>query len=583
MKKKNALALLLVLAMLLSILAGCGSGQAEQTQETPAATETATETSDTPSTEPAQETQTQDAEASAEASPTEETPAEEIIPDVPEITYPLVDTPASFSLWYSFPGDLADTMTEWLPKNSVLAAVKDVTNIDLTFMLQSVTTATESFNLLVASNEYPDLFYDCGSYYSGGMDKAIEDDVVVDLTDLVETNAPHYYSLISADEELLAATSTASGRIAEIHRLLAEPAAASTGLVVRKDWLDALGMETPTTLDEFHDMLLAFKNEMGATEAYGLAAGGVQDGNQFTSAFDVSGQYADFMGQYPMYQVDGVVKCGWVEDGFRDYLELMHQWYDEGLIGSDFYIENNGHGIDTSKTTNGQVGLWCHDYFQIELLQSMMADPNAEIVAVADAVAYEGQTLHFGSSTSTLGGITWAITTDCWDPEIALRYIDYFFTEEGSQMCNYGVEGEGLTYDNNGDPMYSELVYNNPDGLSMRQTQVMYTLTIGPFVEVESRGDVAYNEVAIEARQIWDSNSDDLYVLPSGVSLNTEQAQEFTSLIGDITTYVSGKTIEFIIGSDSLDNWDTYVQTMRDFGIDRVTELYQEAYDAVVQ
>jgi putative aldouronate transport system substrate-binding protein len=297
----------------------------------------------------------------------------------------------------------------------------------------------------------------------------------------------------------------------------------------------------------------------------------------------VSGQYADFMGQYPMYQVDGVVKCGWVEDGFRDYLELMHQWYDEGLIGSDFYIENNGHGIDTSKTTNGQVGLWCHDYFQIELLQSMMADPNAEIVAVADAVAYEGQTLHFGSSTSTLGGITWAITTDCWDPEIALRYIDYFFTEEGSQMCNYGVEGEGLTYDNNGDPMYSELVYNNPDGLSMRQTQVMYTLTIGPFVEVESRGDVAYNEVAIEARQIWDSNSDDLYVLPSGVSLNTEQAQEFTSLIGDITTYVSGKTIEFIIGSDSLDNWDTYVQTMRDFGIDRVTELYQEAYDAVVQ
>ncbi len=578
MKKKPILAVTLVIAILLTMLCGCGNS--------PAAAESAQQ-EESVSTQTAQAQTSQSAE-SPSSSPSESAPAAEPEPEIPveetaaEIAYPLSDEPVTFELWYSFPGDLADTMEEWLPKNSVLKAVEEVTNVNLTFMLQSVTTATENFNLLVVSGDYPDLFYDAGSYYSGGMDKAIEDNVILDLTDLIQENAPHYYSLISEDPELLAATTTASGRFAEIHRLLAEPAASSTGLVIRQDWLDALGLETPSTLDEFHDVLLAFKNEMGATEAYGLAAGGVQDGNQFTSAFDVSGQYADFMGTYPIYQVDGEVKCGWIEDGFRDYLALMHQWYEEGLIGRDFYIENNGHGIESSKTTTDQVGLWCHDYFQIELLQSMMADPNAKIVAVADAVAYEGQTLHFGASSSTLGGITWAITTDCWDPELCLRYIDYFFTEEGSLLCNYGVEGEGRTYDADGNPMYTELIYNNPDGLSMRQTQVMYTLTIGPFVEVESRGDIAYNEVAIEARQIWDSNTDDLYTMPNGVALNTEQAQEFANLIGDITTYVSGKIIEFIIGSDSLDNWDSYVASMHSFGIDRVIELYQEAYDSFV-
>ena len=44
------------------------------------------------------------------------------------------------------------------------------------------------------------------------------------------------------------------------------------------------------------------------------------------------------MGAYPVYVVDGDVKFGWVEEGFKDYLTLMHQWYTEGLLGADFYI-----------------------------------------------------------------------------------------------------------------------------------------------------------------------------------------------------------------------------------------------------
>ena len=351
-------------------------------------------------------------------------------------------------------------------------------------------------------------------------------------------------------------------------------------MVIRQDWLDDLGMDTPVTLDDLHTVLTAFKEEKGAVEPLGLTYTGTLDGNEIASAFDAYGTYSAFMGAYPICVRDGQVAFGWKEDEMKEYLTLMNQWYSEGLIGKDFYIENTGHGIDTSKTTTGMCGVFLNDYFQINLVESLMQDANAALSPMAAPVQEAGQTLHFGSAQSKVSGFSWAISTCCEDPVLALQYADYYFTEAGSLMCNYGIEGEGLEYNENGEPQYSELVYNNPDH-SMRETQVMYTLTVGPFVEVEPRGDIAYGEKAVSARDVWGANVDDLYTLP-GVSLDADQASEVAGIMGDLMTYASGKVTEFIIGSDSLDNWDSYVAQLESFQVDRVTEIYQDAYDALM-
>lgn len=572
MEMKRLFALALVLAMALGLLAGCGTQ--------PAAASSTPEEPVQASEEPA--APTQEAPAPAEEPVPEEPSAEEPTPEpeIPQVEYPLTEEPVTLTMWYSFPGDLADIMQEYLGngKSSVLQAVAKKTGVNLSFMLQSVMTANDSFNLLVASGDYPDLFQNAGSYYTGGMDKAVDDEVLVDLTDLIETNAPNYNALIHQDEATLADASTSSGRIVEINRIMADYTRPSTGLVIRQDWLDDLGMDQPTTLNDLHDVLVAFKNEKGATEPLGLGYTGVLDQNEICSAFDVYGVYASFMGRYPFYVVDGQVKFGWVEDNFKDYLSLMSQWYSEGLIGADYYIENTGHGIDSSKTTTGQCGVWMHDYFQIELVQSQIGDENANVQAIAAPVKEEGQTLHFADKKTLIGGQTLAITTGCSDPELALKYIDFFFTEEGSNLCNYGVEGEGMEYNENGEPEYTELIYANPDH-SMRETQVMYTLTIGPFVENESRNDIAYTEKENAARGVWGSNVDDAYTMPTS-DLSADQASEVSGILGDLMTYATGKVTEFIIGSDSLDNWDAYVAEMESFNVGRAIEIYQEVYDA---
>ena len=50
--------------------------------------------------------------------------------------------------------------------------------------------------------------------------------------------------------------------------------------------------------------------------------------------------------------------------------------------------------------------------------------------------------------------------------------------------------------------------------------------------------------------------------------------------MGDLMTYATGKITEFIIGSDTLDNWDAYVTEMESFNVSRAIEIYQEVYDA---
>lgn len=574
--KKRLSALCLVLAMLTALCAGCG-GQAASDETSASAPAMSTEAPAAPelSSSAAPGPEPEDSETVVPSTPEE--------PGIPQVEYPLTEEPVTLSMWYSFPGDLADMMQEYLGngKSSVLQAVEEKTGVGLRFMLQSVTTANDNFNLLVASGDYPDLFQNAGSYYSGGMDKAVDEEVLVDLTERLETCAPNYNALIHQDAATLADASTSSGRVVEFNRIMEDYTRSSTGLVIRQDWLDDLGMEQPVTLDDLHDVLAAFKEEKGAVEPLGLGYTGVLDQNEICSAFDVYGVYAAFMGTYPFYVTDGQVKFGWIEDGFLDYLTMMNQWYSEGLIGTDYYIQNTGHGIDSSKTTTGQCGVWMHDYFQMELVQSQMNEENANVQAIAAPVKAEGQTLHFAGKKTLVGGQTLAITTGCADPELALKYIDYFFTEEGSLLCNYGIEGEGLEYDDDGNPQYTELVYKNPDH-SMRETQVMYTLTIGPFLEKESRNDIAYSEKENAARSIWDSNTDDACTMPT-TDLNAEQAAEMSGIMGDLLTYATGKITEFIIGADSLEHWDTYIAEMEQFHVGRAIEIYQEVYDAYME
>lgn len=126
---------------------------------------------------------------------------------------------------------------------------------------------------------------------------------------------------------------TESGWLAGMPQLSMQTETTQTfGPMIRKDWLDELGLDVPETYDELHDVLKAFKEKKGADAALVLnyAATGINNG--LVQGYGINGLVADAAMSEPYYQVDDTVMYGPIQPEFKEYLTMVHDWYEEGLI-----------------------------------------------------------------------------------------------------------------------------------------------------------------------------------------------------------------------------------------------------------
>ncbi len=74
-----------------------------------------------------------------------------------------------------------------------------------------------------------------------------------------------------------------------------------------------------------------------------------------TYGYGVNGELWPTDGVFPVYQDEGTVKFGTLEDGFREYLVMMNQWYNDGLISSDFVSNTDRNMFDPDTATASTV------------------------------------------------------------------------------------------------------------------------------------------------------------------------------------------------------------------------------------
>ena len=145
------------------------------------------------------------------------------------------------------------------------------------------------------------------------------------------------------------------------------------GYLIRQDWLDDLGMDMPKTYDELHDVLTAFKDEKGADSAFVLPVSGTND--FVLGGFGVGATF---------YVEDDTIKFGPMEEGFKEYLQLMNQWYSEGLMYNDFYNYANEIMFDgTDMIGSGQVALYYNETGTMTAYAEYANDPNFLVSAIA--------------------------------------------------------------------------------------------------------------------------------------------------------------------------------------------------------
>lgn len=575
---KRLSALLLALAMLLT-LAACGSGSSASSGSEPSQSVQTEPTAPEQTEAPTVSAETPDTDSAEEASATEDVPAVVQSPALPYST-----TGEELSMWLPLTPDLANTYSD-LNEHIVVQAAEEVTGVHINFTHASFFTANDDFNLMTAAGDYCDLISCAVKYYATGGAGAMEDGVIINLSALIPEYAPDYNAVINSDETHIAQSRSDTGDILAFYTWKDEVYNRS-GMQTRGDWLDELGLDAPETYEEYESVLQAFQSAYGCTAAMQMYPSCLLTGSMLCGGYGVSGYYTvyDDSGEIPnvMFQIDGTAHCSLLEDGYRDYLTMLNRWYTEGLISSDFLSGscNPNDSNNLGDIYSGNTSIWYSEYQNLADYANSIDDDNVYIAALKDPTIQKGDKTHFGGSIAlgSSNGFTTSISTQCENTELATKWCNFWFTEQGFLLATYGIEGESYTLDASGNPVFTELVTNNPNGLSQREAQSMYSLSQFPTLSKKSVDFLSLNDEQIAAIEVWDSSIDGAYLMPD-VSLTPEESAEYASIMSDINTYASTTVDQMVIGEALLADWDAFTDTLRGMKIERCLEIYQAALD----
>ena len=545
MKKRmtKLLSLFTATMMIASALTGCGSKEKE--------TQTA---------------QTSKSESSASVESTSEAASEE----AEEFSYPL-EGDHTIVYWMELASVVSSTFTN-MDETEFSKTLEEQTGIKIEYQHPASGQAKEQFNLMLADGKLPDIIeWKWHKNYTGGPAKAIVDGVIIPLNDIIDEYCPNLKAYLEEHPDIDKEIKTDDGLYYMFPTI--NSTRESFGGYIREDWLKELNLEIPDSIDDWYKVLTAFKNEKGAEAPLSIPWSNLIADSSWAYAYGVGGK--SFVVE------DDTVVYAPISDGYKEFLTTLNKWYEEGLIDPEIATINKTQV--TAKIATGLSGAsagFLASAMQVQITAGIAEDPDFSLVATPVPEVTEGVAPEYANTTRGIGEYGVAITTQCEDIEAAARLLDYCYAGDGLMLFNYG--NEGVSYERvDGKPVYTDEIYNNPDGLEQSAALGKYQRATynGPGIQLADRyRQTLLYENTRNARETGQVEGAVDHVLPA-LTLTTEEASEYATIMNEITTYVDEWTLKFVMGTESLDNWDTYVQTIQQFGITRATEIQQAAYD----
>lgn len=577
---KKIIAVLLSAMLLVSAFSACGGGASSSTAAaSEAAPASAQETAAAAPQQPVA-VSAQEPASVAESSTQEETQVAAQNFDIP---MPLTEEPITFTYFMRFNPQVQDWCQD-MSDNLFYSTLEEKSGVHIEFELFHPMNFSEQFNLQMASQDYADIYCEAASGYTGGYDKGVEDEVFLDLTPYIEEYAPNYNAIINMNDQNRRDAVTDEGRVVFFAAAYDDGQPCGKGPMIRADWAKEFGMDPAeiNTYDEYEQYIEQAYNTHGATVQ--LPMSGDPGFGYLTAGYGTLASFGNsFEATLPWFQIDGTMYSGVLADGFKDYVKMVADWYQKGWIYHDFMNEDFGMqgGADIGMVTSGESSLWWAEKDYMEQYNQSAQDPNFEIAAIQDAVKNEGDVTHLGQTNfDTLSTTSnCVISTACQEPEIAVQWMDYRYTEEGATLANWGVEGVTYEVDANGNKQYTDLIVNNPEGMTATLAQFRYMLQNTVCLTDVSAKNQGMTEQQLEAPEIWMTDKDNSWGCPTTLTMTTEEADEYNSKAGDITTYGQENFLRYIIGDAPIEDLDSFVDTCISMGLEDCQTIQQAALD----
>lgn len=430
-------------------------------------------------------------------------------------------------------------------------------------------TYLEQLNLRIAAGDMPDMF----TPWNGVETELIANGALLDLTDLLPEKAPHLWESIPEDiwDAVKANDPTGQNRIYVIPQVMSY---GRNGAMIRKDWLDNLGLDMPTTQEEFVEVLRAFKNDdpNGNGVADEIPTGGRAEARWMGQLF---GQYGIAMWEgYPQWDIyDGELTYSAVTKNMRDCLEWMSGLYAEGLLDPETFL--NDKAAWDGKINSGVVGIWehlpqeCYNYAE-NIYNGTGVKPEIAVLPAISAPGYEG---YYTMRQMNGGGFVVANTDDEAKIDRIMKVLDAYGNQDLWMKFYNGVEG-----------MHSEVVNGEsvrlPDDPSTQQNLVL--VPFNQIATIDFQVNVLSSQLTDDrawavSQAIENAQENQKYVKSFAGDGMPESITSDYPDIANRTLYIEYAT-KIITGEYSIDKFDEFVEKWYATGGTEVTEKAREWY-----
>lgn len=494
--------------------------------------------------------------------------------------------------------------------------------MNIKFELEQTMERDQRISLMFASDSVPDLVWGIGLSNNDVMVYGVQEKMLLAWNDLItEELMPNTYKAMQDYPDAFAACTAPDGNIYTLPMITGSNYYTNTGsfsaairMYINKDWLDACGLEVPTTLDEYLNVLRTFKekdpmnlgennipligNQSKDTEFVWNALGFFSTATQkFGTAFDLK---------------NGEVVLPCYTEEAREFITFYNTLYTEGLISPDYFtmdqtaarglMASGVCGVMGDSTINALGDAWPSWVG----LSPLTSDVNDKAVASFNPGYSAGQ-LYASAFTE--------------HPEVLARLVDYLYSDEGAVMYFWGpMKGtdatlglvDGWYFNENGkittdkveSGEYTELgeyayqyikPYSSSPGRFDRYGMTAAEMAGIPFAgEVHTIKDqLTGKEIDSLAMELYtDDNNDGHWRLTQAaameghltdvrlpaVYLTAEQNQRVADLSTVINDYVAAETAKFIVGTRPLSELDNYFEELKAMGIEEYINIYREAY-----
>lgn len=450
---------------------------------------------------------------------------------------------------------MPDGARVWKPENPAIVELQKTTNTILDAQLVPGTGQeyANKYSVLASTGDLPDISktnaFDFQKYADSG--------IYMEISDLVEKYGPNLKSKISKE---------AWDLMKYKGKTFAIPYENTSGKIVpviRTDWLEALGLKQPTTLDEFKDVVTKFTfndpDKNGKQDTYGIGAGAAAWETDFTMIFGAFGAFP-FQNEIK----DNKVYPHIISPEYKQAVEYIKGLWDAKVIDPDFFVIKPD--AAQQKIAQGKIGTfeaWWSIYPQVlvrnlkmnEIVPNAKMDPFTQLVKGPNGKASMLSMGNIGGSVQ--------ISSKAKDPVAAIKFLDYLATDEGWELSRYGLKGvhynkveEGLLPEGQ---KASNEKWLDPLGTLIFRKDLFVNISASGKAP-EQVEDYRFMKAGLEYPLFQDA----FYGLP--------QTEEQKTLESDLNKYEREMFIKFVTGKEPLSNWEAYVSEWKKKGGQKILD-----------